>query len=531
MKEGFSLQEQQHILRGKQILKQLWKKSGLKQADILQHLDAKELGTKVSTLSTWFSESNYYRPKEDYIEVLVALFCTQNHSAEQIQEILDELLLLFGYRQGPLTSEMILNRVAAQISENLERTLHNHQHLLTDEMSILEGLLDEIEPKVLEYDKGYPVIYVEKSNKILLKQLLGKDKEKHGRYEVEDGYEIPFTQIRSQEVIAEIINNLNEGSRLLRAYIDRHLEEEEGVLFMDFSRVEDFMSYTWEIADRLLNNNRLCQAVPILKRTLLRVMTICCGIRYFLENQTQEISEIKFQNMLARKGKTSQDDLNCSVAVYMGLLSRQLLKSSVPPKIKRGLGIFQQAAQLLQKHHHSLNTEQEVFYYKKELANLCYDVASAILLKQDQIDGYQEHFDAIIKRAYQYYIEVLQQPNLFYQGLTEQRSNHIRMFYAISFCWISPHLEDGVSELNKLTAGEQFNESFWQINLAKAIGYSALYLRAKKATQREEFKQAAAASLHKAMLVHGFMEKTEYEVATVYALKQVFPQGTPVLTV
>lgn len=531
MKEGFSQQEQQNIIRGKQILRRLWDNSGIKQMDVLQALTAQGLEVKKTTFSMWLSlqEGNFIRPKKEFVEPLVRLFCGQQKSPEQIHEILDEVHFLLGYSEGPLTSEMVQNQVAGQLNENLERTLRFSQEQLSHHVSDLDWLLDEIEPKILEYDKGYPVIFIEASEKKLLKSLLGPEKKPYEQYRVEDGFEVPLAQIQSLEVIAGIINNLNEGSRLLRAYIERHLLDEDGILSMDFPRVEDFVDYTWEIADRLLYNNLLCKAVPVLKRTLLRVMTTCWGMRYILKNQTQEVNEGLFQSILERKGKTSQADISCSVAVYMGVLARQFLKSQSHERIKRGYGLFRRSAHMLEQTHEQLNTEQEQFYYKKELANLCYDAAVLMLPHQKKVAECQQGFTDAMKKAHGCYTEVLNNVNLFLLGLTEQRANHIRIFYTISLCWVCPHLTDGVGEINKLGMSETLNENFWIVQMGKAIAYAVLSQRSKDTKQQQQFKEASMSCLYRAMLVPGLADKTHQEAKADFTLSQLFPAGIPAL--
>lgn len=531
MKEGFSKQEQQHIIRGKQILRRLWDNSSLKQMEVLNHLATQGLDVKKSTFSMWFSvqEGNFIRPKKEFIEPLIRLFCKGFKTDEQITEICDEVNLLLGYAEGPFTSEMVQNQVAEQLNENLERVLRQSQEQLSHHVSDLDWLLDEIEPKILEYDKGYPVIFIETSEKKLLKSLLGPEKGLYEQYRVEDGYEVPLSQIQSLEMIASIVNNLNEGSRLLRAYIERHILDEEGVLSMDFPRVEDFVDYTWEISDRLLYNNVLCKAVPVLKRTLLRIMTTCWGMRYILKNQTQELNEALFQNILERKGKTSHADINCSVAVYMGVLARQFLKSPSPERVKRGLTLFRRAAQLLEQEHEKLNTEQEQFYYKKELANLCYDAAVLMLPHQKKNQDCQTGFTAAMQRAHHFYSQVLVNVNLFLMGLTEQRANHLRIFYTISLCWVCPRLSDGIGEINKLSASDTLNEGFWLIQMGKAIAYAVLHHRSQDTKTQQQYKEASMASLYRAMLVPGLADKTRQEVNSDFVLRQLFPDGVAAL--
>ena len=369
MKSGFSEQELAQIYRAKAILKQLWKASGLSQRDVLKCLKERGMPTQQSSLSTWLStkKGNYFRPKKEFLDSLLEIFCP----AEQHEETRDELYILLGYTQGPLTPEAVKNKVAQQISDNMEASLQQSQQRLQSNLDGLDGLLDDIEPLIFEYDKGYPVIFVEDDNRKLLWQLLGRDKKLHQKYAVESGYEVPFSQIQCQDTITQIIDNLNEGIRLVQAYVDRYItEEDEGLLLFDYYLIEDFVSYAWEIADRLLNNNALCKAIPLLKRTLLRVMTVAWGVRYILENQNKQSSATLFRNILEIKGKQQSADIHCSVAVYTGMLARQLLRSSVAERALKGLKLFDEAADALKQHHAQLQSQQDIYFYKKELANL-----------------------------------------------------------------------------------------------------------------------------------------------------------------
>lgn len=75
---------------------------------------------------------------------------------------------------------------------------------------------------------------------------------------------------------------------------------------VDLYRIEDDITYSWEISDRLLHHNQVIKAVPALKRALLLQMTVCLGMRYILQNQTTESSEIAFQNALELKSRHSK---------------------------------------------------------------------------------------------------------------------------------------------------------------------------------------------------------------------------------
>ncbi|HEY9841939.1 MAG TPA: hypothetical protein V6D23_15860, partial [Candidatus Obscuribacterales bacterium] len=457
-------------------------------------------------------------PKQEYLLPLLELL-TPGQSAEQRQEMLDDLLYLLGYAEAPMIQEVLHNQVGEQLHGSLRESLNQNQSLLGHHLEAFEQLLDLIEPKILEYDKGFPVIYLEAEDTRLLKQLLGPDKQLHQSFRVEaGGYEIPLTRIQSLEVMVQIINELNEGARLLQGYVDRHLNQPEGWELLDFYRVEDFVSYAWEIADRLLYNSQLCKAVPALKRTLLRMMTVCWGIRYILENQTRETSEVSFQNILERKGKESRADINCSVAVYMGMLARQFLRSQVLARIERGYTLYQRAAGLLAKHHEVLNTVQESYYYKKELANLHFDVANLSLACQEISARAQQTFKPAMQQAASCYSAVVDEEHIFFQGLSEQRAHHLRMFHVLSQCWTQPRLPKAAALIEALSPGQQLDESYWGTQIARAMAYSTLALRTH-GSEAGEYRQAGLKALEQAGLVPGFGERTEQERASEFLLQ------------
>lgn len=523
MKTAFDADERKRILEAKQILRHLWKQSGLSMDQVIEQFAQETLKLKKSTLSTWLSlnPEAIVRPKEEYLEPLVRIL-TPRARQEQRQETLDEVRTLLDFDPGPLSSEALRNRLSQQLDDNLVYTLQNSQHQLSVQLEALENLLELIEPKILEYDKGFPVIRIEEEGSLkLLRQLLGKEREAHRQYQVEGGYEIPLTKVQSLETITEIINLLNEGSRLLRAYVERHLLE-EGYLSVDLPRIEDFITYCWEIADRLLHHNLLCKSVPLLKRTLLRIMATCWGIRYVLENQTGSRSEVQFQNLLQLKGKTSQADIQCSVAIYMGMLVRQYLRQGSASKLQQTLQLYRKANDMLTRWHPELNTEQEIFYYKKELANLCYDVASLLLWQQKNSSQVAEVIKQSMQQAVATYAEVLETVNLFYEGLTEQRSQHVRAFYLLSLCWTSSNLKKTVAEINKLSSGEVLNQQFWFMQLVKASAYSILLYRSRNPSDQESYRQAGETHLQKALLVTGLNAQTQQEIEQDFILNHTF---------
>lgn len=273
MKNAFSDAEGQQIRRGKQYLRHLWKQSGMKMKDLRIALEAAGLPVKKTTLSIWLSAQadNWIRPKPESLAPLIQILLPASSAEEQAQ-VYQELSVLLLYASGPEEPELVRNRLAQELNDELESRLQNHQTQLSRHLQVLELLLERIEPEILDYGKSHPVIRLESRNLKLLRQLLGKAPQAHQAYLQEDGtYEIPLTQIQSLETVTEVLNHLDEGSRLMRAFVERQLLE-QGLIGDQIPRIEDFVAYCWEISDRLLQHNFLCQTLPLLKRSLLRIM-------------------------------------------------------------------------------------------------------------------------------------------------------------------------------------------------------------------------------------------------------------------
>lgn len=524
MKTEFSETQCRHIRQAKKILRHLWERSELKPAIILEALAEKGLMVKNSTLSTWLSlkEGNTIRPKQEAVMPLIEILAPQL-AHEQKQELWAEVSGLLGYTDRPISSEEIRNRLSEHMDDTLQQTLQNNQADLELHLHALELLWEEIEPAILEYDKGYPVIRVDKDNIALLRQLLGPEREGHTSFLAEDGYEIPLSRVQSLHALTEIINLLNEGSRILHALIERNLVE-EGYLTLQWVRIEELVSYIWEISDRLLNNNVLCKSVPQLKKTLVRVMAVAGGIRYLLHNQSEPTSDILFEKILACKGKSSEAEIKCAVAVFMGILARQFLQQRDQQKFKPALQSFEKAAAALSRYHLRLSSEQEAFYYKKEGANLCYDIGSLLLWRTESGEISMEKVQQILKQAFQGYEAVLTSPNLFFQGLTEQRAAHIRAFYLISLCWTCAQPKKAIAEIHKLASGEQLNERFWFLQMAKTIAWSVLNYRFGQTQPQPEFLTAAQAELQRALLVPGLKSATQQEIQSDWILHRYFAE-------
>lgn len=520
MKPALNAEAQRQARRAKEILRRLWDASGIKQVEVLRQLESRGLTLKKTTFSMWLTTTgdNVVRPKAEFIAPLVAIF-NPGRPLDELEEQIDEINALLGYDSGLKTSEMLMNQLSEQLEQELEHTLSHSEAHLRGHIGSLEALLADLEPRLFAYDKGAPMLRVREDDKYLVRTLLGLDSlQQASRYKVKEGYEIPLTQIQSLDTLTEVLNAMNEGIRVLRAYVERTLLTHSGEF--DYARVDDFVGYAWEIADRLLNNNRTCQSIPAFKRTLLRLMATCWGVRYLLRGQEGSVSEVEFQNILRLKGKTSQADIACSVAVYMGILARQILKTyRGRNRVEQGLALAERAAEMLASHP-ELPTEQEAFYYKKELANLCYDSASLLLWAIERQPELQPRFQALMAQAAQAYGQVLGSVNLFYLGLTEQRATYIRCFYVISLCWTHSNAEACVREINKLSGGQQLNSHFWTVQMAKAVAFCALAERF--AAQASDYQAAARTFVAQAKLVPGLENETNRELQQDYLLSKTF---------
>ena len=518
MKIGFSATEQTRIRRAKEILRRLVRSSGGSQQDLLARLADQGLSLQQSAFSNWLSpKAANVRPKQEYLVPLIQHCCPDRSPAQQ-QEILDEIQLLLGYESVPLSPELIHNQVSEQVLGEPGESLSQQKDQLAHHFAGLDALLDQIEPLVMDYGRFHPVIRLEADQRQLLKQLLGPDKASHQEFAVEDGFEIPLTRIQSQQFMVSIIDDLNQGARLLQRYLDRHLNDPEGLAHLDSFRADDYIAYAWEISDRLLHHNRLIKAVPALKRALLRQMTTCFGVRYVLQNLSGESSEIAFQNVLALKTRDFEFDIHCSVAVFIGILARQLLKSGEPERIRRALRLYERAVDWLGRHE-QLGTEQEIYHYKKELANLHYDIANFGLRQQALIPGFEAFFGRAMAAAGRAYREVLESENLFVQGLSDARRLHLQIFYALASCWSEP-LGKAEKLLAALELPESLNERYWTIQIAHAIGYATLASRGGK--QAETYGQQAREALRCAELVTGFAERTRLEIDAEFVLSRLY---------
>jgi hypothetical protein len=518
MKTEFSPEHVHAIRQAKATLRHLWQQSGLKPAPILALLAEKGHLVKNSTFSTWMSikDGNTIRPRQEILLPLLEILMP-DHSAAYQQELALELSGLLGYHDRPLSSEEIRNRISEQLDGALALLLENQPSGLERHLHTLEQLWAEIEPAILDFDRGFPVVRVERDNLSLLRKLAGTDKKVQQSFAVTGGYEIPLSRIQSTQALSDILNLLNEGGRVLHALIERHLVD-EGYLDVSLSDAEERIAYIWEISDRLLNNNLLCKTVPPLRKTLLQVMSVAGGIRFLLHNQTEPVSEGMLEKILSCKGGTSEAGVKCAVAVYVGILARQYLKQERP--LRRALGCYTRALRILKQWQPRLESEQERFYYLKEMANLCFDLASLLLWRSESAEISRAQVLEIMAQASQYYQGVLESPNLFFMGLSEARANHIRAFYMISLCWSCARPARAVAMIHSLSSGEHLNERFWFIQISQAVAWSILHLRFGRDDQT--YRQAARQALERAQLVPGCQALTAQELRDDWVLAHMF---------
>lgn len=477
-RSALSPQKQAQILQAKQLLRTLWAKSGLKQKEVLEALKQHQVVVKKNTLSNWFSESDLKRPPESALWPLLEIL---GGDREALPPLYDELAHLLGYQLMPESSEAILNQITRRLNEQMAERLRFHREVLEDDWPALLDLLYEIDEDIFEYDRGFPVIRIELSEQEKLRHLLGKDKQRYDAYRVSEGYEIPLSRLESFDLLTGIINHLHEGVRVLRAYVEKNLLSETPP-GEDYPLFEELLKYIWEIVNRLLYNP-LCQERKSLKKTLLTVIGTCQGIFYLLDFQQGRDSAVAFQNVLQLKGMHSLAEIHCAVAVYMGVVARQILASARkhqdPAGLKRSWAFFREALQLLERDHQALESERDLYYYKKEIANLCYDWATLLLWFEGEAERAQE----LMHRAHSYYAQVLETINLFQKGLSEQRATYIRAFYTITDAWCAKQPGPVLGKLNLLSPGETLNEIFWITQVARAVAYGVLHLRFSTETQ------------------------------------------------
>ena len=465
-------QKKQDIKQAKRLLRTLLLQSQLKQQEVLEALSKQGLQIKKNTLSNWFSESDLKRPPLEALSPILHILAPSK-SPEDVLAIYDELSHLLGYQRKPESAEHILNQISQHLNHKMTERLLQQRLQLEDEWPPLLDLLYELDEQIFEYDRSFPVLRLEHGE--IEKHLLIKNKALYENYRVSGGYEIPLTKVASADLLTSIINQLHEGVRVLRAYVEKNLlsEAPPGDHYPLF---EELLKYIWEIVNRLLFNP-LCQQDQEKKRTLLSVVGTCQGIYYLLDSLKGHNGLIKFQNMLQLKGMSSPAEIHCSMAVYVGVVARQTLNAARKNKdsigLKRGLTLFKEAFKALEVHHQKRHTEQTIYYYKKEMANLAYDIASLLLWFDDQSAQIQD----LMTLAHDYYAQVIETINLFQAGLSEHRAAYIQAFYTITKAWCGSEAGAVQEQINQLNPGPEFNEDFWVSQIAKAISYGVLHLR------------------------------------------------------
>jgi len=520
-KSALSETQLEDVLQAKRCLRGLWQKSGLSQQALLLLLAQNGVDVQKNTLSNWLSErpGQLKRPPQQVLPVLLQALCAEE-TPETVLALLGDLERLLGYLPtGPKSRELILNHIASQVNERLIQRQREQQARLLEVFPPLLELLEDLQTHIFEYDKGYPVIRLEAQAYHTVCKLLGPDPQQHQRYRVSQGYEIPLSQIQSLDTLTQLTDLLHESARLLRAYVEKALLQ-HGRLSLKLPLFEDLLDYTWEIVNRLLLN-RVCQHTVGIRQTLLGVVATTWGIRFLLQAQQGPAQLTQFQNILQIKGLGSQAEIQCSSAVYVGVLARQLLQQArqQPEILERALLLLHQALAMLVPHHQALPKEQDSYFYKKEIANLSYDCASLLLWFQDQ-PAFERHFQPLMQQAHHFYAQVLETLNLFSQGLSEARANHIRAFYVLSQAWTAEPPDTVRTSLNLLATGSQLNEQFWTVSLAKAVGYGILAQRTASGQLADEYRAMACEHLARARLVPGMQQATEQECQQDYMLAQ-----------
>lgn len=511
---ALSLEQKQNILQAKQLLRTLWRQSGLKQQDILEILAAEGFELKKNTLSNWLSETEVKRPDSACLGPLLQVLCPHQPTFARLMH--DEIERLLGYETLPESSDGILNQLASRLFQG---PLSHHAHPLL-------SMLYELEESIFIYDRDYPVLHIEADDKETLKAALGsksgKERELYQRYRVSRGYEIPLSKLQSAAVLTQVINSLHQGVRALRAYLEKNLLL--SVPFtQDYPLFEELLTYIWEVVNWLLFNP-VCQTNPSLKTPLLSIVGTCQGIRYLLESQHHTPSLVAFQNVLQLKGMVSQAEVECSMGVYVGLIARQLLTFARQPDcadaFEKGWKHFEKAFAMLEQHHEALIDERARYFYKKELANLSYDIATLLLW----LPGQQAQSLKLMAKAHAYYSQVLESDNLFRASLNQERLAYLQAFYRISEAWCCHQPFKLLERLNQLSLPEQLNDIFWLSHLARAIASGILYLRFYQHEQSQRFLDAAADSLTQAQRVPGMSQALSQEIEQDYILSQLLPR-------
>lgn len=498
--------QKQDILQAKQLLRTLWRQSGLKQQDLLAALSDQGQPIRKNTLSNWLSETDLKRPDPEALGPLLRALCPQPGFALQMQQ---ELERLFGYETAPVSSDGVLNQLAGRLAAQPDNPLLS--------------MLYELEERIFVYDRTYPVLRIESDDKERLKLVLGKDKNLYQKYRVSSGYEIPLSQLQVPELLTDIIDSLHAGVRVLRAYLETHLLMTAAVP-ADYPLFEELLAYIWEIVNRLLFNP-VCREQAAMKTPLLSIVGACQGIRYLLESQRGQPSLVAFENVLQLKGMTSREEIRCAMAVYVGVIARQLLSSAQtrPELLARGQYHAREALKMLVQSHQLIADERARYFYKKEIANLSYDAATLLLWLPEQ----RNESVALMTQAHRYYGEVLEGENLFRAGLNPERMGYLQAFYTISSAWCCSRFEDCLSRLGKLAAEPAASEQIrWLHHLAEAIACGILHFRFDR---QPAFLQRATRALQRAGDIPGMDGELAREIRQDYVLSRLLPRLGEVL--
>lgn len=508
--------QKQNIQQAKQLLRTLWRQSGLKQQDLLTGLEARGLGIRKNTLSNWLSETDLKRPDPECLLPLIELLCPDR--PDFVRLMYEEIERLLGYELLPASPDAVLNRIARGM-----------QGPPGDDNPLLSRLY-ELEESIFIYDRTYPVLRLEPEAREQVKAALGPDKAHYQRYRVSSGYEIPLSRLRSLPLLTGIIESLHEGARVLRAYVEKNLLL-PGPLQQDYPLFEELLTYIWEIVNRLLYND-CCRQSASMQASLLSIIGACQGLRYLLESQHGKPSLIAFQNVLQMKGMSSQAEIRCTMAVYVGMVARQLLSGSeaggvrASERQRRGLRHCDEALELLSKSYPLLDDERARYFYQKETANLCYDVATLLLWQPDQ----REYSLALMARAHQHYAAVLETDNLFRASLSPQRLAYLKAFYTISAAWCCVSPKAMLERLSREDAHEAevsaLIDNDWLSQLAIAMACGILYYRFQN-VGRIDLSPAlglASRALARARRIPGMEAMLEQEIRQDYVLSRLIPR-------
>lgn len=498
---ALSPEQKQRIVQAKQLLRSLWRQSGLMQQELLAALAARGFSLRKNTLSNWLSETDLKRPDRDCLLSLIEIL--NPHQPVIARQLHYELEHLFGYETAPESSDEVLNQLASRLQPG------------SGSSSLIERL-GELEERIFVYDRSYPVLRIEADDRAQLRELLGKDRAGWARYRVSSGYEIPLSQVRVPRLLTGIIDDLHEGAMALRTLLEQDLLGQASRA--EYPLFDELHAYIWEIVNRLLYNP-CCRDHAPMHNALLSIVGACQGMRYLLASEHGQPSLVAYENVLQQKGMASRAQVRCSLAVYVGVLARHLLVKSRDGEaavLARGLRHCDEAIGMLTSSHLQLDDKRASYYYKKELANLCYDAATLLLW----LPGQQARSRALMARAHRYYDEVLGSDNLFRAGLSRQRKAYLQVFRTISEAWCSPQPEALLARFERLEDAPGPDEGAWLERLAAAIACGILYVR-NEGPDRERCLQSALRALRQAGRIPGMQPVLARELQQDYILSQL----------